>query len=127
MVFLDRRLYMVMETTEPSDIIAPLDSAALFKLPDYTEMTVSESVIGGKKYVCADLSGDNGITTSYYYLNGQLKRIALSGTADGEAVEGVFEIGLLSPTADQSYFSTKWMLKLSPSGLVNLIPSSILN
>ncbi|MCL1952171.1 MAG: hypothetical protein FWF60_05020 [Oscillospiraceae bacterium] len=119
LVFLDRRFYMV---TEPSGI--PLYGAALFALPDFTEMTVSEPVVGGKKYLCAALSDDNGVTTSYYYLNGQLKRITLSG-ADYE--DAAFEIDTLSASADQSYFSTKWMLKLSVSGLINLIPSSILN
>jgi len=109
-VFVNRRTYIDVPETPDS-----LDISAMFSGPEMTGMTVSEPVIGGKKYLCAALSGDNDVTTRYYYLNGALKRITL--TVDAEEI--AFEIDLLSPTVDESYFSTKWMLKLSVlSGLL---------
>jgi len=111
LVFVNRRLYADIPK-DPDDMMDPfLFIDVLFTgmdIPGWTDMSVSEPVIGGKKYLCAALEGD-GFTTAYYYLNGALKRITWSGGAE----ESVFEIDLLSPTVDESYFSTKWMIQLS--------------
>jgi hypothetical protein len=105
-VFVNRRTYFPSQ--EPPDSLG-FELSDLFNIPEAPEATVSEPVVGGKKYLCAALENDD-ITTSYYYLNGQLKRIVLSGAAEEDMT---FEIDLLSNTADQSYFSTKWMIKLN--------------
>lgn len=117
MVFLNRRIYAEIPETPELD---PYYFATLFDVPERTATTVSEPVIGGKKYLCATLDADE-YTTSYYYLNGTLKRIGMEALnpETGQTETFVFEIDLLSPTADQSYFNTNWMLKLS--SLFNMI------
>jgi len=116
-VFVNRRTYIDVPGTPG----LALGFTTLFDVPERTATTVSEPVIGGKKYLCAALEGDEDVTTSYYYLNGALKRIGMEAlnTDTGQTETFAFEIDLLSPTADQSYFTTNWMLKLS--SLFNMI------
>jgi len=106
--FINRRFYMIVP--ESPDIIA-LDISIIFDIPDGAEITVSEPVIGGKKYLCAALENDDGITMSYYYLNGQLKRITASSADVSD--DAVIEVDSFSAAVDQNIFSTKWMLKLT--------------
>lgn len=101
-VFVNRRIYAVVPD---SPDLLDIDITAVFDIPDLTGMTVTEPTVGGKKYLCATLENDDGIAISYYYLNGALKRIAIE--------DAVIEIDSLSASVDQSYFSTKWMWKLT--------------
>jgi len=108
-VFPSRRLYV-----EVPEATGPFDFADLFNVPERTATTVSEPVIGGKKYLCAALENEE-FTTSYYYLNGTLKRIGMEAPdpETGQTETFAFEIDLFSPTVDESYFSTSGMRKAS--------------
>ena len=122
-IFPDRRLYLDLGALMGGDMggfMETLDMLGVAEVPE--DLDVTQPVIGGKTYLCVTLENqEDGNTSSYYFLNGQLKRITV--TQYGEDM--VIEIDQFSAQVDESYFSTRWLLPIPLRWLAPLFTSFI--
>jgi len=105
--FPDKKMYLSMTDDDLldfdwADALAEVLGAG--QRPDLSGLTASEPTIGGKKYLCATVEYDYS-TVSYFFLNGEPKRI--EANAEGESV--MWEIDMLSGQVEPAFFSTAGM------------------
>jgi len=111
LIFPERRVWMDVTLLEGMSYYPSMLYTEARDL-DLADLVISEPVINGKKYLCAEFETWDGIA-EYYYLDGQLERIVGD---DGF----LYEVDSLSPTVDESYFSTKGMWKFPLDWLLKL-------
>jgi len=105
----NRRFYLSMLDVSDMQFEYSFDEIFAIAVVDVSQwlegldLTVTEPVIDGKKYLCATVKYED-ITNNYYYLSGQLKRIV--------SQDLTWEIDELKAAADESLLSTKGMVKL---------------
>ena len=125
-VFPDRRLYLdlapMMEAEGAegaASLIEGLDMLGISgAIPE--DLDVTQPVIGGKTYLCVTFDGYEGSSMSYYFLDGQLKRIEVFNETSDENM--VIEIDQLSGTVDASYFSTRWLVPIPLRLFISTLP-----
>jgi len=122
-VFPERMLYIDMAALA-GGVGEPIGLAQEFtgifarrEIPE--QLTVTQPVIDGKTYLCVTLDiPENAGTISYFYLNGQFKRVEIFSESEADPV--VYEIDQFNGKADECYFSTRWMRPVPVSLLLQL-------
>lgn len=118
LVFPSRRSYLNLGKNASAknaleDVQNMLD---LFGQTDFPAAVVtSKQTIEGKEYLVA-ATKTNGYEVSYYFLNGQLKKLE----SIGYGYENTFYVDQFSAVPDAKYFSIKWMFRL-PINNLNIV------
>ena len=113
-MFPERRIYLDFRAAVESmgEEVEMIDISSIFDVIafdisglDFTTKTVGE-------YFCVTVDLGEGNTQEFYFLGKDLKRIVMTASDEYGGYTSSMEIESLVPTADQRYFSIKWMVGL---------------